>query len=100
MLEQSARQQLTCQCPVVRSAIAIAVTMAFAAVATGAVLGLLHVTVGLRVPLDAEVGGLDISEHGEEACSGTDVGTLAGRRAALGESVLIPAGQMKPTPAV
>lgn len=78
--------------------VAVVVTMVFAGGMTAGVLGLLHATVGLRVPLHSEVGGVDLSEHGEEAYSGGDIGTLLGRRAALGESVLIPAAQIE-TPA-
>jgi len=75
--------------------VAIAVTMVLAGAATAGVLGLLHVLIGIRIPLEAEVGGIDVSEHGEEAYSGSDIGVLVGRRAALGQSVVIPAAQIK-----
>ena len=45
---------------------AVAVTWVFAIVATIVILVILNVTMGLRVSQDDEVGGLDLSEHGEE----------------------------------
>ena len=45
---------------------AIVVTWVWAAVATFVILMILNVTMGLRVTQEAEVGGLDLSEHGEE----------------------------------
>jgi Amt family ammonium transporter len=76
-------------------AIAIVVTIALATTATVAILGLVKVTVGLRVPLHDELAGVDLSEHGEEAYHGGDVGALAGRRIALGDSVLLPSHEVK-----
>jgi Amt family ammonium transporter len=75
--------------------VAIAVTMVLSGAATAGVLGLLHVLIGIRIPLEAEVGGIDISEHGEEAYSGGEIGTLVGRRASVGQSVVIPAAQIR-----
>ena len=42
------------------------VTWALAAVATFIILKVLDVTMGLRVSQQAEVQGLDLSQHGEE----------------------------------
>jgi Amt family ammonium transporter len=80
--------------------IAISVTMGLAGTATAAVLGLLHVLVGIRIPLEAEVSGIDINEHGEEAYSGADIGMLVGRRASVGQSVVMPAAHIKTPTAV
>jgi ammonium transporter, Amt family len=73
---------------------AVLATIVLAGAGSAAILGLLRVTVGLRVSLADEVAGLDVGEHGEEAYTGGDVGALAGRRTALGDSVVIPAGDV------
>jgi Amt family ammonium transporter len=77
-------------------AIAVVSTILISGAVTAGVLGLLNATVGLRVPLADEIAGVDLSEHGEEAYHGGDVGELAGRRVALGDSVLIPASEIRP----
>jgi ammonium transporter, Amt family len=46
--------------------IAAAITWALAAVATFVMLKILDVTMGLRVPQQEEIQGLDLSQHGEE----------------------------------
>jgi Amt family ammonium transporter len=80
-------------------ALAVLATIALAGVGSMVILGLLRATVGLRVSLDDEVAGLDIGEHGEEAYTGGDIGALAGRRTALGDSVLIPETEIAVEPA-
>jgi Amt family ammonium transporter len=45
---------------------AVGITWVFAAVATFILLKILDVTMGLRVKRDAELQGLDLSQHGEE----------------------------------
>jgi Amt family ammonium transporter len=75
--------------------VAVLATIALAAVATLAVLGLIKVTVGLRVHLSDELSGVDLSEHGEEAYHGGDVGALAGRRVSIGDSVLLPSHEIR-----
>jgi ammonium transporter, Amt family len=77
-------------------AIAIAATLILATIGTVAILGLVKVTVGLRVPLADELAGVDLSEHGEEAYHGGDVGALAGRRISIGDSVLLPSHEVSP----
>ncbi len=47
-------------------AAAVLVTIVFAAVVSFILLKILDVTIGLRVSQDAELTGLDLSEHGEE----------------------------------
>jgi hypothetical protein len=55
----------------------------------------------VRVGVSDEIAGVDLSEHGEAAYHGGEVGTLAGWRPALGDSVLIPAAEVARTaPAV
>jgi ammonium transporter, Amt family len=76
-------------------AIAVVTTIMLATIATVAILALVKVTVGLRVPLADELAGIDLSEHGEEAYHGGDVGALAGRRISIGDSVLLPSHEVK-----
>jgi ammonium transporter, Amt family len=78
-------------------ALAVLATIVLASAATVAILGLVNVTVGLRVPLHDELAGVDLSEHGEEAYHGGDVGALAGRRISIGDSVLLPSHEVTPT---
>ena len=81
--------------------LAVGATILFAGTLTAGILKGLEATVGIRVTLADELGGVDLSEHGEEAYHGGDVGELTGKRPALGESVLIPAREIRPqTPAV
>ena len=76
--------------------LAVSVTIALAGTVTAVVLFLIKATVPLRVPIADEIGSVDLSEHGEEAYSGGDgLGALAGRAVALGESVLIPASDVR-----
>jgi ammonium transporter, Amt family len=76
--------------------IAVLATLALAGGATVAILALVKVTVGLRVPLADEFAGVDLSEHGEQAYhGGGDLGELAGRRISIGDSVLLPSHEIK-----
>jgi Amt family ammonium transporter len=45
---------------------AVLVTILFSAVVSFILLKILDATIGLRVPQDGELKGLDVSEHGEE----------------------------------
>jgi len=72
--------------------VAVLATMAFVAVATSGVVGVVGAVVGVRVPLDAEVAGIDVSEHGEEAYFGGDVASHAG--VGIGDSVVLPAAEV------
>jgi Amt family ammonium transporter len=78
--------------------LAVVATLLLAGGATFVILHAVRVTVGLRVPLGAELRGLDVSEHGEAAYHGGDIDDLTGRRVPLGESVLLPASEIR-TPA-
>jgi hypothetical protein len=46
------------------------------------------------LPLDQEIRGVDLGEHGEEAYHGGDIGELAGRHVNIGDSVLLPASDL------
>jgi Amt family ammonium transporter len=70
--------------------VAVVAAMGYAAIATAAILKLLAVTIGLRVPLSVEVSGIDVTEHGEEAYQGGDVASLLGRAGGLSAPVIIP----------
>ena len=51
----------------VTQAIAVAVTIAYAAIGTAVLLKVIDVVIGLRVRKEEEIIGLDLSQHGEEA---------------------------------
>jgi Amt family ammonium transporter len=46
--------------------VAVVVTWLYAIVATFIILKVLDVTMGLRVPANDEIQGLDVTQHGEE----------------------------------
>ena len=77
-------------------ALAVLATIVVSAGLTAGILGLVRLAMPLRVPLDDEIAGVDVSEHGEEAYYGGDAGELAGRRIALSGSVLIPSSEIAP----
>ncbi len=69
--------------------LAVLAAAGFAAAGTMGILKLVQVTLGARAGVHQELAGLDLSEHGEEAYFGTDLGSFAGSGAALGGSVII-----------
>jgi Amt family ammonium transporter len=72
-------------------------TVAFVAAATFGILMLVRLVQPLRVPLDAELAGVDLSEHGEQAYHG-GLGELTGGRLPLGAAVLVPAHELVAAP--
>jgi len=70
-------------------AAAVLAAALLAAVGTVALLALVRAVVGVRVPMREEIEGLDLSEHGEEAYFGGDVGSFAGPGITLGQSVIV-----------
>ena len=78
--------------------IAVGATIALALVGTSLILGLVRVVVPLRLAVSAEIEGVDVSEHGEEAYYGGDVGALAGRRVSIGDSVFLTTSELRPPP--
>jgi ammonium transporter, Amt family len=60
--------------------VAVVATMIFAGVASVAILSLVRAIMPVRVPVSAEVMGIDLSEHGEEAYHGSDLSDLTGKR--------------------
>lgn len=82
--------------------LAVLAAIAIAAVGTAVIFALVNVTLGARADVPEQLTGLDLSEHGEEAYFGGDLGAFPG--AALGEGVIIaaiPAEPIKePAPAI
>lgn len=76
--------------------LAVVATMAFVAAASVLLLALVGRVVPLRVAVAAEVQGIDLAEHGEEAYHGSDLSDLTGRRTSLGDAVVLPAAVVRP----
>lgn len=70
---------------------AVVSTIAFAAIASFVILRAMRLVMELRIPVDAELAGIDVTEHGEEAYHGSDLSDLTGRTLSLGDAVAIPA---------
>ncbi len=79
-------------------AVAVLATIAFAGIGTLGIASALRLVMPLRIPVDAEVAGIDISEHGEEAYHSSDLSDLTGRSTALGDSVVLSASEIYGTP--
>jgi Amt family ammonium transporter len=77
-------------------ALAVLTAAAFAGVGTAGILKLIQVTLGVRATVQEELSGLDLSEHGEEAYFGGELGSLAGAGSSLGESVIVHAHEVPP----
>jgi len=82
--------------------LAVVATIAFAAIGTLAILKLVDITIGARANLPEETTGLDLSQHGEEAYFGNDLGTMAGAGNSLGGSVVVEtfSGEAAPAPTI
>lgn len=80
--------------------LAVVATMAFAAVVSLVILFALQAIMPLRVPVDVEVQGIDLAEHGEEAYHGGDLSDLTGRRTSLGDAVVLPASDIARIPRI
>jgi ammonium transporter, Amt family len=80
--------------------IAVGVTIALGLGMSAVILGAIRLVMPLRVSVADEIRGSDLSEHGEEAYYGEDINALAGRAISLGDSVLIPAIEMKPVSSI
>ncbi len=76
-------------------------TIAFAALGSMGILTALRAVMPLRIPIDAELSGIDLAEHGEEAYHGNDLSDLTGRSTPLGDAVVISASEiMSASPAI
>ena len=74
--------------------LAVLATVVLAAAGTWLVLLLVRAVITMRTRTE-QIEGMDISQHGEEAYYGGDVGALAGRPVALGDSVLLPVAEVR-----
>jgi ammonium transporter, Amt family len=66
--------------------IAILATIVLAGVGTGVLLSVIRALGGLRISLADEIAGIDVTEHGERAYHGGELGELAG---GLGDSIVL-----------
>jgi len=73
--------------------------VAFAALGTLGILKLVEVTVGARADVPAESAGLDLSQHGEEAYFGSELGSFPGSGGSLGGSVVVQSFTVEPAAA-
>ena len=78
--------------------VAVGAAIALAVVGTVVIFGIVKVLFGVRPAVKEEIGGLDLSEHGEEAYLGGDLGGLAGPGVAIGEGVIL-SSTPRPAPA-
>jgi Amt family ammonium transporter len=74
---------------------AVGATVLLAGAATAGILYAIGLASALRVPLADELRGVDVSEHGEEAYHGGDIGELAGRRLPIGEGIILSAHELR-----
>ena len=74
--------------------LAVVTTVVFAAVGSLAIFAALRALMPLRISVDAEMTGIDLMEHGEEAYHGSDLSDLTGRSRHLGDSVILPAHEV------
>ena len=70
-------------------ALAVLAAIVLAAVGTAVILVVVRATLGVRPEVRDEITGLDLTEHGEEAYLGGDLGGLAGPGVAIGEGVVL-----------
>jgi Amt family ammonium transporter len=78
--------------------LAVVATIVFVGVTSVVILKVLAMLMPLRVSVESEVQGIDLSEHGEEAYHGSDLSDLTGRRTSLGDSVVIAASELARMP--
>ncbi|MBC7896816.1 MAG: ammonia channel protein, partial [Cytophagaceae bacterium] len=78
--------------------LAVGATISLSGGVTAVIVVAMRAVMPVRLPIDQEIRGVDLVEHGEEAYHGGDIGELAGRHASLGDSVLLPASDLAPAP--
>jgi Amt family ammonium transporter len=78
--------------------LAVGATISLSGGVTAVIVVAMRAVMPVRLPIDQEIRGVDLVEHGEEAYHGGDIGELAGRHASLGDSVLLPASDLVPAP--
>jgi Amt family ammonium transporter len=75
-------------------AAAVGATVVFAGVASVVILSALKLVMPLRVGIEAEIQGIDIAEHGEEAYHDSDLSDLSARVSPLSDAVVLPAAEL------
>jgi len=70
-------------------AVAVVASIALAAIGTVVIFVIVRALFGVRPEVRDEITGLDVTEHGEEAYLGGDLGGLAGPGVAIGEGVVL-----------
>lgn len=75
-------------------AAAVGATIVFAGVASVAILSALKLVMPLRVGIEAEIQGIDVAEHGEEAYHDSDMSDLSARVSPLSDAVVLPAAEL------
>lgn len=75
-------------------ALAVLATVVFAGLGTAVILWLVQATLGARASVRAELTGLDLSEHGEEAYFGGDASGVAGT--GIGAGIIVSKAEPKP----
>ena len=73
---------------------AVVATVLFAGLGSIGILTAVRAVMPLRITLDAEMTGIDVNEHGEEAYHGNDLSDLAGRSTPLGDAVVLSASEI------
>jgi len=79
-------------------ALAVLITIVFAAPVTALSLARLRVVGALRVPLPDELMGVDVSEHGEHAYDDGESSDLLGAGVRIGEGVFLPSNTARRAP--
>jgi Amt family ammonium transporter len=69
--------------------IAVGAAIGLAAVGTVVIFGIVRAVFGARAAVKEEISGLDVTEHGEEAYLGGDLGGLASPGVSIGEGVIL-----------
>ncbi|MEO7997732.1 MAG: ammonia channel protein, partial [Gemmatimonadaceae bacterium] len=76
--------------------VAVGATIMFAGVASFVLLRALKAVMEIRISVEAELSGIDVTEHGEEAYHGSDLSDLTGRMLSLGDAVAIDVNEIAP----
>ena len=75
-------------------AVVVLATIAFAGVGSQVIISALRLVLKLRITTDAEVAGVLVSEHAEEAAHGSNLSYLPLRGMSLGSAVVLSASEM------
>lgn len=76
--------------------VAVGATIVFVGAASFILVRAVKAVMEIRISVEAELAGIDVTEHGEEAYHGSDLSDLTGRMLSLGEAVAIPVSDIAP----